>query len=84
MLGKAVLYSHFIKYLSQMSIFVASHFFASFHPKADVANELLSGTYFHAVLDEEAWALVFIDLHEVEIISESYIACFSDVLPQSL
>ena len=67
-----------------MNIFVASDFFASFHPKADVANEPPDSTYFHAVLNEETWVLILINLHKVGTIFEGHIACFVDVLPESL
>ena len=67
-----------------MNIFVASRFFALFHPKADVANEPPRGTYFHAVLNKETWVLILINLREVETIFEGHIACFVDVLPEGL
>lgn len=67
-----------------MNIFVASDFFASFHPKPNVANEPRGGTYFHVVLNEETWVLILINLHKVETIFEGHIAYFVDVLPKSL
>ncbi|KAJ9480482.1 hypothetical protein VN97_g13085 [Penicillium thymicola] len=67
-----------------MNIFIASRFFASFHPKADVTNEPPGGAYFHVVLNKETWVLILINLHEVETIFEGHIACFVDVLPESL
>ncbi|KAJ5875535.1 uncharacterized protein N7473_012882 [Penicillium subrubescens] len=36
------------------------------------------------MLDKETWVLILINLHEVQTISEGYIAYFVDVLPESL
>lgn len=66
-----------------MNIF-AFRFFASFHPKADVANEPTGGTYFHTVLDKETWVLILVDLHKVEAVLKSHITCFPDVVSESL
>jgi hypothetical protein len=36
------------------------------------------------VLDRKAWVLVLINLHEIQTILESHIACFVDIIPESL
>lgn len=51
----------------------------------DVTYEPEGGTYFHATLDEEICVLIFINLHDIEAVFESHIACFADIiLPQAL
>lgn len=45
-------------------------------------DEPPSGTYFHAVLDEEARALILMYLHEIQAIFKSHIAYFVDVVPK--
>lgn len=63
---------------------IRSDFSASLHPKADVAYEPPSSTYFHAMLDEETWVLILINLRNIEAIIESHIACFVNIIPVSL
>lgn len=79
----AVINSLFILYLVYYR-FLASVFSASIHPTADVADESPGSTHFHTTLDEEVRVLILIYLHEIEAIFESHIACFGDIVPESL
>ena len=58
--------------------------FASFHLEADVMDKPSCSTYFHAMLDEEIRVLIFMYLYEIEIVLESHIPCFGDIISKHL
>lgn len=57
---------------------------ALLHPEANVAYEPPGRTYFHTMPDKKIWILILINLREIEAIFKCHIACFDDIVPESL
>ncbi|KAJ5240505.1 uncharacterized protein N7469_002096 [Penicillium citrinum] len=62
----------------------SSAFSLLLHPKANIASKPSGRTYFHTMLNEETWILILINLRKTKAIFKCHIACFDNIVPESL